>query len=171
MIKFSDKWETREQRVIRKSQVASRNQKIRTTHYTQIAPVASTGETPKITLAHQTLRSTEAKDARECLHRTVARHLRSTREPPQRSGSSTGDTPARHCPHQFTNSTAQSFANTGTEAVGVTTNSPPTAPTEVIEAQQSPTARELAAKVLGCSTWVELAQRVDRSAKDRKSVV
>ncbi|MGL4621761.1 MAG: hypothetical protein ACRCZS_22330, partial [Chroococcidiopsis sp.] len=106
------------------------------------------------------------------------------REPPQRSGSSTGDTPARHCPHremlmgetpktalahQFTNSTAQSFANTGTGAVGEIANSSPIVPIEPSKTeslQQLPTARELAAKVLGCSTWVELAQQVDRSAKN-----
>jgi len=33
-------------------------------------------------------------------HRTVARHLLQRREPPQRSGSSTEDTSARHCPHR-----------------------------------------------------------------------
>ncbi|WP_228055430.1 DUF3987 domain-containing protein [Gloeocapsopsis crepidinum] len=98
--------------------------------------VASTGETPKITLAHQTLRSTE-------------------------------DTSARECPHQFTNSTTQSFANTCTLAVGEIANSSPIAPIALLQTelpQQIPTARELAAKVLGCATWVELAQQV-RSAK------
>lgn len=102
---------------------------------------------------------------------------------PHRTVASTGDTRARHCPHremlmgetpktalahQFTNSIAQSFANTGTGAVGEVANSSPIvpiAPSQIEEPQQLPTARELAAKVLGCSTWVELAQQVDRSAK------
>jgi hypothetical protein len=71
-------------------------------------------------------------------------------------------------PHQFTNSTAQSFANTGTLAVGEIANpSPivPIAPSKTESPQQISTARELAAKVLSCSTWVELVQQVDRSAK------
>jgi hypothetical protein len=87
---------------------------------------------------------------------------------PHRTVASTGDTPARHCPHQFTNSTAQSFASTWTQAVGDIANSSPIVPitpSQIEEPQQIPTARELAAKVLGCSTWVELAQQVDRSAK------
>ncbi|PSB49226.1 DNA primase [Cyanosarcina cf. burmensis CCALA 770] len=75
--------------------------------------------------------------------------------------------------HQFTNSTAQSFANTGTLAVGEVANSSPIvpiAPSTTEEPQQLPTARDLAAKVLGCSTWVELAQQVDRSAKNLMKV-
>jgi hypothetical protein len=72
---------------------------------------------------------------------------------------------ASSLPHQFTNSIALSPGNTSVSAVGESTNSPPTAPTEIIEAQQSPTARELAARVLGCSTWVELAACVDNNTK------
>ncbi|AFZ33571.1 MULTISPECIES: DUF3987 domain-containing protein [Cyanophyceae] len=86
---------------------------------------------------------------------------------PHRTVASTGDTPTRHCPHQFTNSTTQSFANTCTLAVGEIANSSPIAPIALLQTelpQQIPTARELAAKVLGCATWVELAQQV-RSAK------
>jgi len=70
--------------------------------------------------------------------------------------------------HQFTNSTVQSFAKTSIGAVGEIANSSPIVPITPSQKelpQQIPTARELAAKVLGCSTWVELAQQVDRSAK------
>ncbi|PSB55160.1 DNA primase, partial [Chroococcidiopsis cubana CCALA 043] len=87
---------------------------------------------------------------------------------PHRTVASTGDTPARHCPHQFTNSSAQSFANTGTLAVDECANSSPIvpiAPSQTKSLQQLPNARELAAQVLGCATWVELAQQIDRSAK------
>jgi hypothetical protein len=71
-------------------------------------------------------------------------------------------------PHQFTNSSAQSFANTGTLAVGECTNSSPIVPivpSQTEPPQQISDTRELAAKVLGCSTWVELAQQVDCSTK------
>jgi hypothetical protein len=57
--------------------------------------------------------------------------------------------------HQFTNSMAETSAGADFPAVGATTNSPPTAPT----------ARELAALILQCSTWVELAQRVGQNTK------
>jgi hypothetical protein len=57
--------------------------------------------------------------------------------------------------HQFTNSVAQPSSTSNLDTVGGATNSSPI----------SPTARELAALVLQCSTWVELAQKVGSNAK------
>jgi hypothetical protein len=94
-----------------------------------------------------------------------------------------GEAPARHCPHcemfmgetpkttlahQFTNWDAETTAISDLQTVGESTNSPPTAPTAPtapIESQRSPSAQELAALVLRCSTWVELAQAVSNNAK------
>jgi len=67
--------------------------------------------------------------------------------------------------HQFTNSKAEIVTETTVTAVGATTNSPPIAPTAPTQVQHSPTAQELAALVLQCSTWVELAASVGHNAK------
>ncbi|WP_250126635.1 DUF3987 domain-containing protein [Chroococcidiopsis sp. CCMEE 29] len=78
---------------------------------------------------------------------------------------STEVTPAPEWIHQFTNSNTEIVTQPDLQVVGDPTNSPPIAPTQQIEPQRSPTARELATLVLGCSTWVELAKSVNQSAK------
>jgi hypothetical protein len=68
-------------------------------------------------------------------------------------------------PHQFTNSTAQSFVLTSVKAVGELINSSPIAPTTTEEFQHSPTAQELAEQILLCQTWVELAKVVGHNSR------
>jgi hypothetical protein len=67
--------------------------------------------------------------------------------------------------HQSTNSSLESVANSGRKAVDDSTNTPPMPPTALTSIQPSPTASELAAVVLQCQTWVELATRVEQNAK------
>ncbi|PSB48569.1 DNA primase [Cyanosarcina cf. burmensis CCALA 770] len=76
-----------------------------------------------------------------------------------RTVASTGETPAQHYPHQFTNWVAETITVTNLDSVGDTTISSPIAPTEKTQ-QQSLTARELAEQILLCSTWAEIASRV-----------
>ncbi len=88
--------------------------------------------------------------------------------PDHQTVASTGGTPAREWIHQFTNWDAEATVRSDLQTVGAVTNFPPTAPTAPtapIESQRSPSAQELAALVLRCSTWVELAQAVSNNAK------
>jgi len=64
--------------------------------------------------------------------------------------------------HQFTNYKAETLVNNELEAVGDTTNSAPIPPTEP---PQSSTPQEMAALILQCQTWVELAQAVGQNTQ------
>jgi len=64
--------------------------------------------------------------------------------------------------HQFTNHEVETLVNTELEAVGATTNPAPIPPTEP---PQSSTPQEMAALILQCQTWVELAQAVGQNTQ------
>jgi len=101
----------------------------------------------------------EDSAVRECPHREMLMgetNMTALAHQTLRGG---GDTSARECLHQFTNSVVETTTATGLDSVGDTTNSSPIAPTENTQ-QQSPTARELAEQILLCSTWIEIAYRV-----------
>lgn len=61
--------------------------------------------------------------------------------------------------YQFTNSVVKTITATSLDSVGDTTNSSSITPIEETQ-QQPPRARELAAQILLCSTWIEIASRV-----------
>jgi len=68
--------------------------------------------------------------------------------------------------HQFTNDEAETLVNTELEAVGATTNPAPIPPTAFFPlAQQSPTATELAAKILLCQNWVAGVETTPKDAE------
>lgn len=98
------------------------------------------GETPKTTLAHQTLRGGGDTSARECLHREMFM----------------GETPKTTLAHQSTNLNGETLTVSEVQAVGDTTNSLPTP-------QIAPTAQELAATVVQCTTWVQVVEAVERN--------
>ena len=60
--------------------------------------------------------------------------------------------------HQFTNSIPETLASSEVQVVGDATNSPPIPPT-------APTAQELAAKILQCTTWVQVVEAVEQNKK------
>jgi len=64
--------------------------------------------------------------------------------------------------HQFTNLSLETSAAAELQVVGDTTNTPPNSPTAL---HQSPTTQDLAALILQCQTWVELAQAVGWNAQ------
>jgi len=64
--------------------------------------------------------------------------------------------------HQFTNYKAETLVDTELEAVGATTNPAPIPPTKP---PQSSTPQEMAALILQCQTWVELAQAVGQNTQ------
>jgi len=72
------------------------------------------------------------------------------------------ETPVKH---QFTNNEAEAPVNAEVKPVGATTNSPPISPITSVEPQQSPTPQEMAALILQCQTWVELAQAVGQNTQ------
>jgi len=68
--------------------------------------------------------------------------------------------------HQFTNPSVESPAKTELEPVGDPTNSSPIAPIAFFPlAQQSPTATELAAKILLCQNWVGRVETTPQDAE------
>ncbi len=64
--------------------------------------------------------------------------------------------------HQFTNLSLETCAAAELQVVGDTTNSSPNSPTKL---HQSPTSQDLAALILQCQTWVELAQAVGQNTQ------
>ena len=83
-----------------------------------------------------------------------------------RTVASTGETSAEQYAHQFTNSNAKTATVAEFQPIGNTTNSSPTTPTAPtpLGEPQPPTTHQLAALILQCQTWVELATHVGENA-------